>query len=180
MTGAVVWFTGLPSSGKSRLARQVLARLDQDQRPCCLLDGDRVRQILHPRPGYSPAERDNFYLTLGMLATELATQGLVVLVAATAYRKLYRDQVRVLVPHFIEVWLNASIEECRQRDAKGLYRDFARNAVQCLPGEDVDYEAPDSPEVEAFGCEDEAAFMKILERLPAPRSRSMSDEQPTQ
>src|SRR3954469_17831002 len=80
MTGAIVWFTGLPSSGKSRLARRVQARLALERRPCCLLDGDRVRSLLHPQPGYSSAERDDFYLTLGGLALELAQQGLVVLV----------------------------------------------------------------------------------------------------
>ena len=165
MTGAVVWFTGLPSSGKSRLACRVLARLDQEHRPCCLLDGDKVREILHPKPGYSPADRDDFYLTLGMLAAELAAQGLVVLVAATAHRKVYRDQARALVPRFIEVWLNASLEKCRERDAKGLYEDFGRGAVHCLPGEDLQYENPESPEVEAFGSEDDTAFMQILERL---------------
>ncbi|HWZ89474.1 MAG TPA: adenylyl-sulfate kinase, partial [Polyangiaceae bacterium] len=56
MTGAVVWFTGLPSSGKSLLARRVLARLDSERRPCCLLDGDRFREVLHPKPGYTPLE----------------------------------------------------------------------------------------------------------------------------
>ena len=119
MTGAVVWFTGLPSSGKTRLARRVAAQLAASQRPHCLLDGDRIREVLHPKPGYTPPERDDFYLTLGRLAAELAGQGLVVLVAATAHRRIYRDQVRALVPHFIEVWLNASVDECRERDAKG-------------------------------------------------------------
>jgi adenylylsulfate kinase len=168
MTGAVVWFTGLPSSGKSLLARRVLARLDSERRPCCLLDGDRVREILSPKPGYSPAERANFYLTLGRLAAELATQGLVVLVAATAHRRIYRDQVRALVPQFIEVWLHASLEECRRRDAKGLYEHFASGAVHELPGEDVSYEAPPTPEVTASGGDDNEAFAAVLARLHAP------------
>src|SRR5947208_1843619 len=161
MTGVVVWFTGLPSSGKSRLATRVRARLDSEGRPCCLLDGDRVREILQPKPGYLPAERDNFYLTLGGLAAELASQGLVVLVAATAHRKIYRDRIRARVPHFIEVWLNASLAECRERDAKGLYQGFARGAVHAVPGEDLDYEAPEVPEVRASGGNDDQALAEI-------------------
>ena len=117
MTGAVVWFTGLPSSGKSQFAWRILAQLEMAGRPCCLLDGDRVRQLLHPMPGYSARERDDFYLTLGMLAVELSSQGLVVLVAATAHRRIYRERVRALVPSFVEVWLNAPLHECRARDA---------------------------------------------------------------
>lgn len=167
MTGGVVWFTGLPSSGKTRLARRVFSHLEECHRACCLLDGDRIRQILHPKPGYTPQARDDFYLTLGMLAAELAGQGLVVLVAATAYRRAYRDQVRALVPRFLEVWLNASIDQCRERDAKGLYEGFARGEVAGLPGEDLSFEPPDSPDVVASGSEDERALACILDKLQA-------------
>lgn len=168
MSGALVWFTGLPSSGKSRLARRVLARLQSEQRPCCLLDGDRFREILHPKPGYSPEARDDFYLTLGLLAAELSEQGLVVLVAATAHRRAHRERVRTLAPRSIEVWLDAPIDECRRRDAKGLYEGFARGQVHDLPGEDLAYEPPESPQVRAFGGDDERALAQIIEQLKAP------------
>jgi adenylylsulfate kinase len=129
MTGAIVWFTGLPSSGKSRLARRVQARLGRECMPCCLLDGDRVRSLLHPQPGYSSAERDDFYRTLGGLALELAQQGLIVLVPATANQKQYRDRIRAQAPRFIEVWMTATLDECRLRDAKRLYaQSGARSA----------------------------------------------------
>ena len=165
MIGAVVWLTGLPSSGKTRLARHVRARLEAAQRASCLLDGDRFREIIRPKPGYSVEARDDFYSTLGLLAVELASQGLVVLVAATAHRRAYRDQVRPLAPRFIEVWVNTSLDECRQRDAKGLYRAFGHQQVRDIPGEDLHYEAPASPEVIASGGDDEPALTRILDRL---------------
>jgi adenylylsulfate kinase len=165
MTGAVVWFTGLPSSGKSQFARRSRAQLEVLGRPCCVLDGDRVRQLLHPRPGYSAQERDDFYLTLGMLAVELSSQGLVVLVAATAHRRIYRDRVRALVPSFVEVWLNAPLLECRARDAKGLYADFAHGNLAGIPGEDIPYETPESPEITASGSQDDEAFERLLGAL---------------
>jgi adenylylsulfate kinase len=162
MNGALIWFTGLPSSGKSCLARRVRARLGQEGRACCILDGDRVRDLLCPRPGYSDAERDAFYRTLGGLAAELAEQGLVVLVPATANRREYRDRIRARVARFIEVWVAASADECRERDAKGLYARFSEGAVQGLPGEDSSYEAPEHAEVTARGGKDEDALEEIL------------------
>lgn len=165
MSGAIVWFTGLPSSGKSRLARRIQTDLDQTREACCVLDGDRIRALFHPQPGYTGADRDNFYLTLGELAIELAQQGLVVLVAATANKREYRDQVRARAAHFLEVWMNAPLDECRLRDAKGLYAHFAQGAVQGLPGEDLAYEAPESPEVKAYGGDDNPALAKILSLL---------------
>jgi adenylylsulfate kinase len=165
VTGAIVWFTGLPSSGKSHLARRVQARLDQDHISSCILDGDRVRAVLRPAPGYSAAARADFYLTLGGLAVELALQGLIVLVPATANRRLYRDQIRQRTTRFIEVWLTAPLEECRLRDPKGLYAHFAGGEVHGLPGEDLVYEAPEHPEVSARGGEDHEALLQILQRL---------------
>ena len=167
MSGIVVWFTGLPSSGKSRLAARVQAEFERTGRACCVLDGDRIRALLRPEPGYSPAERDDFYTTLSGLAAELARQGLVVLVPATAHLRKYRRQARELAPRFLEVWLNANVEECRRRDAKGLYAGFAAGKVRDLPGEDVSFESPDAPEVEATGGHDAAALDAIVRLVTA-------------
>jgi adenylylsulfate kinase len=168
MSGAIVWFTGLPSSGKSHLARRVQSRLSAQGVPCCQLDGDRVRSLLHPAPGYSASERDAFYLTLGCLAVELAQQGLIVLVPATANRRQYRDQIRGRSQRFLEVWLSVPLEECRKRDAKGLYANFARGELHGMPGEDQAYEAPEFPEVTAHCGEDEEALSRILRLLKSP------------
>ena len=167
MTGSIVRFTGLPSSGKSRLAGRLQARLDRDRTACCTLDGDRVRSLLHPRPGYTDAERDDFYLTLGGLALELAEQGLVVLVPATANRRQYRDRIRARAPRFIEVWMSATLDECRFRDAKRLYAQFADGQLRGVPGEDALYEAPEFAEVTANGGDDDAALLEIVRCLAA-------------
>ncbi len=162
MNGIVIWFTGLPSSGKSRLAARAQAELCRSGRACCTLDGDRIREILQPKPGYSPAARDDFYSTLSGLAAELARQGLVVLVPATANLRRYRAQARAAAPRFAEVWLNAKVEECRRRDAKGLYAAYRAGTVHGLPGEDVIFEEPESPDIQARGGEDALALREIL------------------
>lgn len=173
MPGAIVWFTGLPSSGKSRLARRVQLHLVEKRMACCMLDGDRVRSLLHPTPGYSNSERDDFYLTLGELSLELAQQGLIVLVPATANRRKFRDRIRARAPHFLEVWMTATLEECSARDAKGLYARAAAGQVPGLPGANSAYEAPEAAELTATGGDDDDALAQIIRAVTnalAPRS----------
>ncbi|HEY3667722.1 MAG TPA: adenylyl-sulfate kinase, partial [Polyangiaceae bacterium] len=99
---------------------------------------------------------------------ELAEQGLVVLVPATAHRRFYRDQVRARAGRFIEVWMMASLDECRERDTKGLYTGYAAGRIQNVPGEDLAYEQPELPEVSARGGDDDQALLRILQCLSKP------------
>jgi adenylylsulfate kinase len=159
--GSVVWITGLPSSGKSTLAAAVHAELVAIGAPTCTLDGDAVRAALVPQPGYSARDRDAFYATLAHLAALLAAQGLTVLVPATAHRAAYRADARAWAPRFVEVHVRTPAAECRRRDAKGLYAAATRD----LPGLDLDYEAPASPEVVATGGRDPEAVRQIVALL---------------
>ena len=151
MKGVVIWFTGLPSSGKSTLAGEVRERLEELEIPSCVLDGDEVRDALVPRPGYSDQERDSFYATLARLAALLARQGLVVLVPATAQRRAYRERARALAPGFIEVYVDTTLAECERRDAKGLFRSSRQGKTQQVPGVGSPYEPPERPDVVADG-----------------------------
>lgn len=139
MSGVVAWFTGLPSSGKSTLARAVAAALPG----AVLLDGDEVRAALKPAPGYDEAGRAAFYESLARLAALVAAQGHVVLVPATAHRRAFRALARQLAPRFVEVFVDTPLDECRRRDAKGLYAREEPNA----PGVGVAFEAPVAPDV---------------------------------
>lgn len=165
MRGAVVWVTGLPSAGKSTLARRVQAGLAARGRPAALLDGDEVRRCLVPGPGHLPAERDAFYETLARLAALLARQGLVSLVAATAHRQAHRDRARELAPRFVEVFVRTPAAECERRDAKGLYALFRQGKAPLLPGPGVPYEEPRAAEVVADGGQDDRAVEAVLARL---------------
>lgn len=171
MTGTVIWFTGRPASGKTTLAAAVRERLVQLGRGVCVLDGDEVRAAIVPPPGYTAADRDDFYATLAGLAGMLAHQGLVVLVAATAHRRAFRDAARARAPRFVEVYVATPRGECEQRDVKHLYEDFAAGRLRGLPGVDVAYEAPQSPDVIARGGHDDEAVEAILEALAHPEQR---------
>lgn len=165
--GVVVWVTGLPSAGKSTLAEGLLQKLCARGAAACLLDGDRVRASLVPPPGYSPEERANFYETLARLAALLASQGLFVIVAATAHRRVFRERARELAPEFVEVWVDTPLSECQGRDAKGLYAASERGEARDLPGPVTEYEVPSQPDVVAHGGTDAAAIEALIARLCA-------------
>jgi len=164
MKGIVIWFTGLPSSGKSTLAEAVRERLEHLTIPACILDGDAVRDALIPRPGYSAEQRDNFYETLARLAGVMAWQGLAVLVPATAHRRFYRERARELAPRFLEVYVKTALEECERRDAKGLFERARKGSLLEVPGVGLPYEEPAQPEVIAEGGRSTAAVDEIVER----------------
>jgi adenylylsulfate kinase len=167
-SGMVVWITGLPSSGKSTLAARLRQRLVERGRPSCVLDGDEVRGAIVPAPGYTPEARDAFYATLARLAALIASQGLVVVVPATAHRAAYRAGAREIAPRFVEVHVDVSADECRRRDAKGLYAATSAGSAQGLPGADLAYELPASPDVVAAGGHDDEAVARVLALIDAP------------
>jgi adenylylsulfate kinase len=163
--GAVVWFTGKPSSGKSTLARAARRALTERRSLVCLLDGDELREALVPKPGYDAAARDAFYATLANLAALLARQGLIVLVAATAHARAYRQRARASAPRFVEVYVAAAEPELLRRDAKGLYAAVRDGRLTGVPGADLAYEEPIAPELTASGGLDEQAIDTLVEWL---------------
>jgi len=168
VTGAVVWVTGLPSSGKSTFASRAAERLRAAGRPTLLLDGDAVRAALEPTPGYEPRARDAFYRTLARLAALAARQGLVAVVAATAHRRAHRAFAREAAPRFVEVFLDVPAAECERRDAKGLYARARAGEAATLPGVGEPYQAPDAPELVASGGEDAEALEALVKRVLSP------------
>jgi adenylylsulfate kinase len=162
MTGAVVWLTGLPASGKSSLAGRIAARLREARCPTVVLDGDEVRAALVPPPGYDEASRDGFYRTLVHLACLAARQGLIAIVPATAHRRVWRALAREHAPRFVEVHVATPLEECRRRDPRRLYACAEGSAV---PGVGVEYEPPRAPEVVAPSGDDPTAADRVLALL---------------
>jgi len=155
--GTVVWFTGLPASGKSTLAERVRERVGG-----ILLDSDAMREVLEA-DNYT--DRDSFYHRLAALAALLARQGHIVLVAATAPRRKHRDDARVLAPRFVEVYVTTPLVECERRDPKHLYASARAGHAPLFPGIGVPYEPPPAPELTATGGKDDAAVVAIERRV---------------
>ncbi|MDX2052613.1 MAG: adenylyl-sulfate kinase [Polyangiaceae bacterium] len=165
MSGAVVWITGMPSSGKSTFAELLAGKLRGEGRSVAILDGDRIRGCVVPTFGYEAVERENFYRTLANLAAYLEGQGLLVLVPATAHAARYREVGRALAKRYVEVHIDVPQAVAQERDAKGLYGGVRAGKVRAMPGADLEYEPPSSPDVVASGGQDAAAIQRVSELL---------------
>lgn len=160
MTGTIVWFTGLPASGKTTLAERTRAHLVALGHAAIVLDGDALREVLHA-DAYGTADRDAFYRVLADLATLIAGQGMTVLVAATAPRRCHRERARGGAARFFEVWVRAAPSECEARDVKGLYARARRGDIASLPGVGAPFEEPEHADVVAAGGMDDAAVRAV-------------------
>lgn len=150
VSGFAVWLTGLPSAGKTTIGGLVSAELETRGLVVESLDGDVVRTHLSKDLGYSRADRDTNIARLGWVASRLVRQGAPVVVAAISPYREARDRARALVEEqgtFVEVWVNAPVSECVERDVKGLYARAAAGEITGMTGMDDPYEAPESAEL---------------------------------
>lgn len=146
--GLVVWLTGLSSAGKSTLARAVSERLRALGREVEWLDGDAMRAHLGRDLGFSRADRDENIARISFVASLLAQHGVTVIVSAVSPYRSARDSARRQVPAFLEVYVNAPLAICQQRDVKGLYQRARAGHLKHLTGIDDPYEPPLAPAVE--------------------------------
>jgi adenylylsulfate kinase len=149
--GVTVWLTGLPSAGKTTLARAVAGQLSARGRRVELLDGDLVRGTLCADLGFSRADRDRNVARIGFVAALLAKHGVVVLAPVispyAAAREAVRAQHATAGAAFLEVHVATPVAECAARDVKGLYARQARGELTGLTGVDDPYEPPPAPEL---------------------------------
>jgi bifunctional enzyme CysN/CysC len=165
--GLTVWFTGLSSAGKTTLSQAVGERLSAMGYQAELLDGDAFRRHLTKDLGFSRQDRDENIRRIGFVAELLTRNGGIALVAAISPYRAVRDELRARIGNFVEVYVNAPLEVCEQRDLKGLYRKVRAGQISGVTGIDDPYEPPLDPEVECLtGRESlEESVEKVLRRL---------------
>ncbi len=150
--GATLWFTGLPSAGKSTVAHALADRLRADGVDVEVLDGDEVRPHLSAGLGFTRADRDVNVRRIGWVARLLASHGTVVLVPVIApyaeARQAVRDDHEAEGVPFAEVFVSTSLEVAEQRDVKGLYARARRGEISGMTGVDDPYEQPATAELE--------------------------------
>lgn len=163
---AVIWFTGLPGSGKSTVADWVAAELRRHGWPVERLDGDAVRRIF-PETGFTHEERDAHLRRIGYLASKLEAHGVFVVASFVSPYIESRDFVRGVCRWFVEVYVNTPLEECERRDPKGLYAKARRGEIANFTGIGDPYEPPRSPEVtiDTSTISVEAAAAHVLRAL---------------
>jgi adenylylsulfate kinase len=146
--GVTVWFTGLPCAGKTTASRAVASQLSACGLPVELLDADALRLTISRGLGFSKEDRDENIRRIAFVCGLLARHGVVVLVSAIAPYREVRAEIRSQLGRFVEVYVNAPLAVCEERDVKGMYRRARSGEMRGLTGVDAPYEPPDSPDVE--------------------------------
>src|SRR6266571_8760550 len=148
--GFTLWFTGLSGAGKTTIAELVRPELELRGRKVEWLDGDEVREHLSKGLGFSKEDRDTNIDRIGWVASRLTRHGAAVIVSAISPYREARDKARAMVEQhgaFVEVFVDASVDECARRDVKGLYEKAFRGEIKEFTGVSDPYEAPSNPEV---------------------------------
>ena len=144
--GFVLWLTGLSGSGKTTIAEALCKRFEENGIGYERLDGDVLRGVF-PNTGFSKDARDEHIRRVGFMASRLAHHGVPVVASFISPYRAARQFVRDLCPNFIEVYVNASLDECKNRDVKGLYRKALAGEIKEFTGIDDPYEEPENPEI---------------------------------
>ena len=144
-----LWLTGLPAAGKSTIANALERRLFAAGRHTYLLDGDDVRLGLNNDLGFSEADRIENIRRVSEVARLLVDAGLIVIVSFISPYRAQRKRARSLFDpgEFLEIFVDAPLEECERRDPKGLYAKARRGELTNFTGIDSPYETPVSPDI---------------------------------
>ena len=146
--GGVLWFTGLSGAGKSTLAMEVEQRLFAKGYQVYVLDGDNVRRGLNANLGFSPEDRTENIRRVGEAAALFADSGVICITAFISPYRVDRDRARASAPgRFHEVYIQADVQTCEQRDPKGLYKKARAGEIAQFTGVSAPYEPPEAPDL---------------------------------
>jgi bifunctional enzyme CysN/CysC len=169
--GAVIWFTGLPASGKSTIAVAVERALVESGDVAYLLDGDNIRHGLSDDLGFSAGDRAENIRRVGHLTRLFADAGVVALASLVSPLRSDREITRALsdaakLP-FIEVHVATSLAECERRDPKGLYARARAGELKGLTGIDAPYQPPENPDlvIDTAGADIDELAAQVIELL---------------
>ena len=165
----ILWFTGLSGSGKSTIANAVESLLFGLNKHTYLLDGDNVRQGLNKGLGFTEADRIENIRRVGEVANLFCDASLVVVTAFISAFAKDREMVRnmAMSGQFVEVFIDAPLSVCEQRDPKGLYKKARAGEIKDFTGIDSPYEVPANPELHIIndGISIEEAAIQVLDYL---------------
>ena len=175
-SGATLWFTGLPGAGKSTVAAAVEERLIEAGHPAFLLDGDNLRHGLNGDLGFDERARTENVRRTAHVARLLAESGTVALVSLVSPYAADREAAATLhgaddLP-FIEIFVDAPLELCEQRDPKGLYARARAGELEGMTGVGAPYEPPLAPDL-VLGSHSETVDAEVERVLDLLRTRGL-------
>ena len=165
--GVTVWFTGLSGAGKTTISGAIAQILKEKQCKLEILDGDIVRENLTKGLGFSKADRDENIRRIGFVAHLLTRNGVIVLVSAISPYREIREEVREKIGDLVEVYVNAPLTVCEDRDVKGLYKKARAGEIKGFTGIDDPYEPPTNPEIECNTDQEDLSesITKVMQKL---------------
>lgn len=145
----LIWFTGLSGSGKSTLANQLEVHLHKENLKTYVLDGDNIRRGLNTDLDFTPEGRKENLRRIAETAKLFIDAGVVTLAAFISPLEKDRNKIKEIVgkDNFIEVYVEASVSACEERDVKGLYQKARNGEIKNFTGISAPYEAPTNPDV---------------------------------
>ncbi|MBW4455969.1 MAG: adenylyl-sulfate kinase [Nostoc indistinguendum CM1-VF10] len=165
--GLVLWLTGLSGAGKTTIAKGLEHELRE--RGCLVevLDGDVIRTNLSKGLGFSKEDREINIRRIGFVANLLSRNGVVAIVAAISPYRTARKELRQTIENFIEVYVNASLQVCEERDVKGLYARARAGEIKAFTGIDDLYEEPLNPDIVCYTFEEsiQQSVAKVTAKL---------------
>lgn len=147
LTGATLWLTGLPCAGKSTLAVLIGDELRRRGHQVEVLDADVLRTTLCRGLGFSKQDRDENVARIGWVCEALNRHGVVTIAAVVSPYREARARLRARLPRFVEIYVDAPLRVCMERDVKGLYAKARRGEIAHFTGIDDPYEEPFAPEI---------------------------------
>ncbi len=166
--GFCLWFTGLSGSGKTTITTLLVKELRRRGSKLEVLDGDIVRENLSKGLGFSKEDRDTNIRRIAFVADLLSRNGVPVITAAISPYRDIRDEARTKMDgRFIEIYTQAPLEVCEERDVKGLYAKARAGEIKEFTGVSDPYEPPENPEllIETDKQSPEESAQQILDYL---------------
>jgi adenylylsulfate kinase len=146
----VIWFTGLPCSGKTTLALALEKELFSQGYLCQVLDGDNVRCGINNNLGFSNEDRLENIRRIAEISKLFLSAGVITINAFVSPTNEIRDLARGIIGEsdFIEIFLNPTLDSCEQRDVKGMYKKARAGQIADFTGVNAPFETPDHPHLE--------------------------------
>lgn len=172
-----LWLTGLSSAGKSTIALGLERRLFNEGFFAQVLDGDNLRSGINNNLGFSPEDRQENIRRVAEIARLYLNAGIIAINSFISPSREMREQAQSIIgaADFLEIYINAPLDVCEQRDVKGLYKKARNGEIKDFTGVDAPYEAPEAPALEIRTAEIsipeaiEVVYHFILPHIALPR-----------